>query len=172
MKWVLFCLLVTPHVQAAEPSRAAIYSCLLGRSISPTVTLDELPTHEILSQNDYRSGYNATYYFKVGGKDIGYAEKGDRYGIIFAHDIHMANTAKLLIDTTVQPTAFNPSLADWSKISDATGQYLCASFNFEGLGRSGSFQRVRGGYLLSMQAAKHSRKLFFVVANIDPYTEK
>ena len=84
MKWVLFCLLVAPSVQAVEPSKAAIYSCLLGRSISPTVALSELPAHDILSQDDYRYGYNARYYFKVGGKDIGYAEKGDRYGIIFA----------------------------------------------------------------------------------------
>lgn len=172
-KWILLCcLIVAQSVQAVEPSNAVIYSCLLGRPTSPTVTLNELPTNEILSQDDYRAGYNATYYFKANGKEIGYARNGTQFGIIYAGHIYPANTAKNLLNTNIPPSDFDPSLAEWSTIIDTHGQYLCASFNFGGLGRSGSFQAVRGGYLLSISAKKRSTKLFFVVANTGRYTDK
>jgi hypothetical protein len=173
MRWILLCCLIgAQSVQAAEPSNAVIYSCLLDRPTSPTVTLNELPTNEILSQDDYRAGYNATYYFKANGKEIGYAKNGTQFGIIYAGHIYPANTAKNLLNTKTPPRDFEPSLADWSTITDTTGQYLCASFNFEGLGRSGNFQAVRGGYLLSISAKKGTQKLFFAVANTGGYPGK
>lgn len=173
MKWILFfCLLITFTAQAAQPSRAAIFSCMSGYSVSPKVTLVEFPTNEINVEDDYKSGYHATFYIKVDGKDIGYAEKNDQYGIIYADDIYPVNGAKRLLNTKLQASDFNPSLASWSKITDATSQYLCVSFNFDGIGRSGSFQKVRGAYLLSIETAQHSRKLFFAVANIDSYSKK
>lgn len=65
---------------------------------------------------------------------------------------------------------FAPSLADWSMVMDGKERYLCVSFNFEGLGRSGNFQNVRGGYLLSISPAKGSQRLFFGTENTKAYS--
>lgn len=166
MRWLLCCgFLAACCAQAAEPSSTAMRSCLLGRSISPHVAVRELPNHEILSQDAYRAGYDAPYYFKVNGKDIGYAERGDNYGIIFSGNIYPLKSARRLLSTDAQPMSFNPNLADWNTVTEANRQYLCVSFNFDGLGRSGSFQNVRGGYLLSIKAANHANTLYFVVMN-------
>lgn len=53
---------------------------------------------------------------------------------------------------------------------DGKERYLCVSFNFEGLGRSGNFQNVRGGYLLSISPAKGSQRLFFGTENTKAYS--
>ncbi len=167
---LLLGLLLVQHGYAAEPSRAVIYSCLIGYSMASTVHLDELPTNEILSEDDYKSGYSATY-FHIKGKDIGYAEKTGSHGIIFAGNIYPATAAIPLLDTKIVPSPFDPSLASWSMVTNGKERYLCVSFNFEGLGRSGNFQNVRGSYLLSILPAKGSRQLFFGIANTKVYSK-
>jgi hypothetical protein len=167
MKWILLCctFLNFSCVQASVPSKAAVLSCLSGHSTSTQILLRELPTNEILSQDNYSSGYNATYYFKSNGKDIGYAERSGNYGLIFSGVIYPLGSAKPLLQTTRQPIAFTPYLADWSIVTEAHSKYLCVSFNFDGLGRSGSYQKVRGGYLLSTGLSR-MRRLYFAMADV------
>lgn len=162
MKWIVLpFFILTQFAQAKEPTDAAIRSCLSGQSISPGVELKQLANNEVSEMDDYKSGYNVTYYFEAAGKEIGYAKKKNINAIIYDGDIFPISKAIILLSTHIKPYDFNPYLADWSEVNDSSGHYLCVSFNFDGLGRSGSFQGERGGYLLSIPLVKRDRKLFF-----------
>jgi hypothetical protein len=141
-----------------------IRGCLATRATSPNVVLRELPTNEVLSQDDYKSGYAAPFYFKAERQDIGYAVRGNGAALIFSSRLYPLASAKAVLGTTMAPSTFNPNLSDWSTVGESRGRYLCVSFNLDGLGRSGSFQNVRGGYLLSITG---TRKLYFAVTNIE-----
>jgi hypothetical protein len=62
----------------------------------------------------------------------------------------------------IKPGEFDPALAQWSIATEGAQQYFCVSFNFDGLGRSGSFQNVLGGYLLNTR----TKEMYFVVRDV------
>ena len=55
---------------------------------------------------------------------------------------------------------FNPYEAIWGEAREGSKSYICATFNFDGLGKSGSFQSVRGLYLIERSA--HSGATFYM----------
>jgi hypothetical protein len=148
----------------ATPSTAAIYSCLLAHAVGPSVHLAKLSTSQINVQDDYAAGYDAKFIIKVGDKDVGYATKNRHAAIIFSGQIYPLKAARRLLRIKEAPTEFDPFLAEWSKVSDASGGYLCASFPTGDLGQNGSFQKVRGGYFLQIDR-KRPRALYFVIAD-------
>lgn len=164
--FLVICLAVL-DARAAEPSRAAILSCLSARAISSSVTWRALSTAEINSQDDYEDGFNATYYLVVQGKEIGYAEKGTVKGILLDHKVYPVDSARALSGFAVRPTELNPYVAEWGTVTDAGGKFVCISFPFGALGQSGSFQRNRSAYLMSLTGPKKSRLLYSATGNID-----
>jgi hypothetical protein len=62
------------------------------------------------------------------------------------------------------PRAFNPYTAQWGEAHHAKNSYLCITFNFEGLGESGSFQNIRGVYLIATKAKRP--RFFYAVGDI------
>ena len=164
--WVLM-LAFAGCARAQVPTDDVVNSCLLARPTQSTVVVEVLPTQEILTQDDYRPGYNASYYFKVKGKDVGYAEHGGQDAIIFEGKLHPLRTAAPLSAAASMPQAFSPSLADWLMVRGKEGQYLCVSFNFDGIGRSGSFQQVRAGYLLPTRLKRRrAPSAYFAVQHV------
>ncbi|GJJ00997.1 hypothetical protein RugamoR64_15350 [Duganella rhizosphaerae] len=159
--------LVVLDAWAAEPSRAAILSCLSARAVSSSVTWRALPTEEINSQDDYKDGFNATYYLNLQGKDIGYAEKGAEKGILLDHKIYPVDSARALSGFATRPTELNPYVAEWGTVTDARGKFVCVSFPFGVLGQSGSFQKNRSAYLMSLTGSKNARVLYSATGNID-----
>ncbi|GJI96077.1 hypothetical protein RugamoR57_27950 [Duganella caerulea] len=159
--------LVMSEAPAAEPSRAAILSCLSARAVSSSVTWKALPTAEINSQDDYQDGFNATYYLVAQGKEIGYAEKGAAKGILFDHKIYPMEMARALPGFEVRPTELNPYIAEWGTVKDASGRFMCVSFPFGTLGQSGSFQQNRSAYLVALTASKKARILYSATGHID-----
>jgi len=164
-------LLVSSDSLAATPSKHTIYSCLLAYSVAPSVRVTELPTKEINVEDDYRAGYDAKFFIRHAGKDIGYAQKGNSAAIIYSCRIYPLTTARPLLGTAEQPSEFDPYLGEWSLVRDRTGRYLCVSFPTGILGQSGGFQKVRSGYLLAVDE-KPVRTLHFVIANTDHYVKK
>jgi len=154
---------VVSGVFAAEPSEAVVKSCLRGEAVSTKVSYRALPNQEVLSQDNYKPGYNAIYYVEIGGNEIGYAEGVNKQAIIYADRLYPLESAIVIKSDGIQlkATQFNPNLAEWGQIREQKNHYLCVSFNFDGLGRSGSYQKVRGGYLLDM--GKRNRKLYYDV---------
>ncbi len=146
---------------ATEPSDAVVKSCLGGEAVSSKLAYRPLRTQEVLSQDEYKPGYNATYYVEIDGKDIGYAEGESNHAIIYYGRLYPLNSAIAINENYNQQETiqFNPYLAEWSFIQEKRNLYLCTSFNFDGIGRSGNYQKVRGGYFLEVSRKK--RKLYF-----------
>lgn len=147
-------------------SEALVSSCLKGKPTTRHIVTDNLDTSQVEEEDNYKDGYNAIYFFQINNKDIGYAEKnnqGHDKAIIYDGNIYKLKSASSSGDNNgIAPPEFTPSLATWSILSDIHDKYLCISFNFDGIGRSGDYQNIRGGYLLDL----NSRKLIYAVRNI------
>lgn len=151
---------------AATPSKATIDSCLANRASTPVVRFTALSTTEVYIEPNYRDGYNAKFYIMVNGKNVGYAEKGDQAALLYGDVLYPLLSAKELLSGKHRNEAagFDPFDAEWSIITDASGKYLCVSFPPSSLGQSGSFQRIRSAYLLTLTASL-SRVLYYVIAD-------
>jgi len=166
---VLLCLLPLLDAQAAAPSQLAVYSCLAAQSVSPTVKWRDVSSKEINSEDDYKDGYDATYYIVVEGKELGYAEKGESKAILYDRNIYPIKLAQALPGFDVHPTELNPFSAEWGTVQDSRGRYLCVSFPFGVLGQSGSFQSNRSAYLIPLSAEHGRRILFSATGNISSF---
>ena len=69
--------LIAFNVHAKTPSKMVILSCLAAKAMSPSVRLRPIATDKIYSEDDYKDGFDATYYVISHGKQVGYAERGD-----------------------------------------------------------------------------------------------
>ena len=161
----LLLTVVATWSQAAEPSGGAKLSCLAARSVSPTIKYAELATHDIYSEDDYLDGYQATYYLKHARQNIGYAEKGKEAALIYGRHLYPLRSATTTTGTRGHPDLFDPYLASWGTMKDGKAEYLCASFNFEGLGGSGNFQALRGGYLLAIGKGM-THQLYYITGSL------
>jgi hypothetical protein len=60
-------------------------------------------------------------------------------------------------------------LAMWGYVHEGKQRLLCVNFNFDGIGRSGSFQNVHGLYLMPIRASKKKKPdLYYGVLNDAP----
>jgi len=155
-------LMTVSHAHVRPPSEGIIAACLEGEGNQQTrrVAID---TAQVTLTDSFRGGYRATLW-TLNGVEVGYAETTRRAALVWGRHV-IALTRAIAIDKPRStPTAFTPSLADWSVIEHGTQRFLCVNFNFDGLGRSGSFQRVHGLYLLEDPAGRHgSPSLFYTV---------
>ena len=155
-------VVLAASAQAAKPSASVVKTCLQGESHG-RATWTSIATNEVGSDDDFQGGYKATI-FTVNGRDVGYAEKDGRDGLIWGRAIVPLRHAVPLDQPPETPSTFTPMLADWSTIKQGSQRFLCVNFNFDGLGRSGSFQKVHGLYLMSIpQRGKAKPALFYGV---------
>ncbi|MGI0506064.1 hypothetical protein [Burkholderia cepacia] len=163
MKKIIFAtsiMIVTSIGWAAPPGESLVKSCLLARAVIPSVTIQNINVGEVLQEDDYADEFNASYLFKYEGTDVGYAEGKSEQALIYSGKLYQFSRAISIGNNNgIKPTSFNPTLAQWSIAKDGRQRYVCVSFNFDGLGQSGSFQRVHGGYLLNSK----TKKLYFAV---------
>ncbi|MBP1205234.1 hypothetical protein JOD97_003276 [Duganella sp. 1411] len=166
------CLLLVTGALALDgharmPSKVATVSCLAAQAMSSSVKWQPISTAEIYSEDDYKDGFNATYFIILNGKQVGYAERGEDKAILYGDEIFLVARARMLPGFDVRPTELNPFLADWATVTDGSGSYLCVSFPFGDLGQSGSFQKNRSAYLMAIGHGKGRRVLYAAGGNID-----
>ncbi|VWC14599.1 hypothetical protein BLA23254_05458 [Burkholderia lata] len=148
---------------AAPPGDGLVKSCLMAQSVSPSIAIQDIDTHEVSQEGDYADGFNASYVVKHEGADVGYAEGKSTQALIYAGKLYRLSAAIPVGNNGgIKPTAFDPALAEWSMATVGRQRYLCVSFDFDGLGRSGSYQNVHGGYLLNAK----TKDLYFVVRDV------
>lgn len=155
-------------VLAKAPSDSAAVSCLAREPRAQGINYAELKSVNSYMQDDYNSGFAAKYMIRITGKDIGYAEKGKRRAIIYDKRLYPINNAVRVLGTRQAPYDFDPFLAFWAIVRDGDDKYMCVTFNFGGLGQSGSFQNVRGAYMLSLGVKP---KLFYMSGDIRKYVK-
>ncbi|SEN98431.1 hypothetical protein SAMN05428959_10417 [Duganella sp. CF517] len=157
--------LLAANLHAKTPSKMITLSCLAAKAMSPSVKLQPIATDKIYSEEDYKDGFNATYYVISHGKQIGYAERGEENAIIYGDYLLPIARARMLPGFNVRPTELNPFSADWAKVGDKNGSYLCVSFPFGDLGQSGGFQNYRSAYLIAVNGNTGRPILFAATAS-------
>ena len=155
----LLLTVMTASTHAAKPSAEVVDACLHGESRGHA-TWTAIMTDEVGRDDDFRGGHKATL-FTVRGRNVGYAEKDGRDGLIWGRSIVPLKRASPLDQPPETPSTFTPLLADWSTIQQGSQRFLCVNFNFDGLGRSGSFQKVHGLYLMRIPPRGTSRPALF-----------
>ena len=150
---------MTTSAHAAKPSAEVVEACLQGGSRGHAMWT-AIATDEVGSDDDFRGGHKATL-FTANGQDVGYAEKDGRDGLIWGRAIVPLKRAVPLDQPPAKPSTFTPLLADWSTVQQGAQRFLCVNFNFDGLGRSGSFQKVHGLYLMSIPPRGASKPALF-----------
>ncbi|RAR50051.1 hypothetical protein C7401_14343 [Paraburkholderia unamae] len=166
MKNIVFPTLIMTFCNLAygvPPDESLVKSCLLARAYVPSVTVLTLNPHEISQEDNYADGFNATYIFKYNGVDVGYAESKSNHALIYLNRIYKISTALPVGDNhKIKPSEFDPTLAQWSIAKKNREKFFCVRFNFDGLGQSGNFQNVVGGYLINTR----TKEIFFAVRKV------
>lgn len=156
-------MLMSAMGYAASPSEHVLMSCLEAEAVAPSVTIKNLNTEEVTRQEKYAEGFDALYMFEYRGSDVGYAQGEGGDAVIYLGRLGRLSKAISVGDNRgIKLGSFNPFLAEWRIVKGQNREYLCVSFSFDGLGRSGDYQNVRGGYLLDT-ATKY---LYFAVRDI------
>lgn len=161
-----FALVVGSGAILAQPSLDATKTCVKTESTSPRVNYIGIPANEINETEDKDSGRTETT-IRFDREEMGTWEKSssNAFGLVYnGKQIPLSGITRL---SKEKPSRFDLSLARWGLISEGTKSFICISFNFEGLGQSGSFQNVRGVYLLDRKT--RPLRLFYTVGRV---TEK
>lgn len=132
----------------AKPSAAVVDACLRTASESVRVhyTPIEVDAFQVTEDEEARKTITLLRYETdtVGTWEV---KKPQAFGLVFnGKETPLARVTRL--DRHKTPVAFNPYEAIWGKAREGGKSYICATFNFEGLGKSGSFQKLRGLYLI------------------------
>lgn len=148
----------------ARPSPAVVDTCLRTESVSPEVRYT-LITADAFQVTEDEEGGKTDITLRHGRDTVGTWEvkKPQSFGLVFnGKETPLARVARL--DKRKLPTAFNPYEAMWGEAREGSKSYICVTFNFDGLGKSGSFQNVRGLYLIE----RHTRAgaTFYTSGNI------
>ncbi|ADJ64205.1 hypothetical protein RC55_16095 [Herbaspirillum seropedicae] len=163
MRQCLLALFVLSTRVLAAPSEEVIKSCLSATAVDG-VSLTAIETREIYLEENYRSGYQAEYLL-FRGMEIGVARSQRGDALVYRGLLHPLRRATALPQTrTKARQPIQVALAEWSLIRENGKQYLCVSDQFDGIGRSGSFQKARYGYLLE---TRKKGRLFFLDGMVD-----
>lgn len=136
---------ITAH--AGPPNDSLIKSCLATESINSAVKVTELDSKQYYSDAEYAPDIDGTYLVEYGKTTLGIGRQESDAVVIFDKQSWKLHSATAL-QKAGSPAEFEPQLAFWGIVETKAIKCLCISFNFPGLGHSGSFQKVRGAYLL------------------------
>lgn len=161
----LILVLATFSFQAsAKPSAGVVDACLRTESAAQHVHYTRIATEAFHVTEDEAAG-KTDITLRHGKDTIGTWEvqKPPTFGLVFnKKQTSLAHVTRL--DKNQAPAPFSPYEAMWGIVREGRASYVCATFNFDGLGKSGSFQNVRGLYLI--ERGMTSSKIFYTVGNV------
>jgi hypothetical protein len=164
MTRIIAILLLSPCLAFTKPPpESVIHSCLAARPLGHGTTVKQIPMTYISKEENYISGFDASLLLHAAGLSFGYLTGQSGDALTINHNLFPLKNATIAYGPLPAQT-FEPYTAEWLFITKAKIQYLCASFNFEGLGRSGSFQNIRGGYLI--KTMNNRRTLYYATGDI------
>jgi hypothetical protein len=149
---------------SGEPSHAVVDACLRGENATPEVRYRPIAAAAFLVTEDKEAGKTETT-LRHGQDTVGtwQVKKPREFGLVFnGKEIPLGRVTRL--DKRKAPEEFNPYEAIWGEAREGSKSYICATFNYDGLGKSGSLQNVRGLYLIARGAG--SRATFYISGNI------
>ena len=166
MKILLFGLLLgSLCAQAgAKPSPALVDACLRTASESPKVRYTPILADAFQVTED-EEARKTDITLRHGLDTVGTWEvkKPRAFGLVFnGKETPLARVTRL--DKRKAPAVFNPYEAIWGEAREGNKSYICATFNFDGMGKSGRFQNARGLYLIERSA--RAKFVFYTAGNI------
>lgn len=152
-----FLCLLALAVQAKAPSQRIIDSCLSTDSTSKTVRYahtKDFSVNEINEVDDAHMGAEKTLTVVEIGKDTfgvwtSKAPKG--HGLVY-NDKEVPMHRVIRLNNLNAPVELNLYKSIYGIAREGGDSYLCVTFNFNGLGESGSYQNIRGVYLIDRNA--------------------
>lgn len=145
---VLLMSFISLHAYA-RPSRPVVDACLKTSSVAAKAVYTPIPAEAFEVAEDEDTGRIETT-LRHGNDVIGVWElrSPKAFGLYFNGSETPLDRVGRLNKRHV-PVAFNPYTATWGEIREGAKRYICITFNFDGLGQSGSFQNVRAIYLMA-----------------------
>jgi hypothetical protein len=154
---------ISLNVQA-RPSQRIVDACLKTESTSITVKYAELENSGFSNEADEDA--KKTSITRGHGKNVAgiwEVESPRAFGLVYnGSEIDLKKVTAL--DKRQVPAQFDIYQAVWGEAREGSNAYLCITFNFEGVGQSGSFQNVRGVYLIDTKASTF--KPFYTIGDI------
>lgn len=150
---------------AAKPSAALVSACLHTASASSKVRYTSIAADSFHVTEDEEAGITHTT-FRHGTDTVGTWEvkKPRAFGLLInGKKTSLVQVTRL--DKRKAPEEFSPYEAIWGEARARGKSYICATFNFDGVGKSGSFQHVRGLYLIERSA--RAKTVFYTSGNIE-----
>ena len=140
-----------PVIANSAVPEQVINSCLKTQSTRNVRYIDVTPT-AFSSEEDDDIKRNTTTIVH-GRHKLGLWESttSDDFGLVY--DSSSIPAAKIERVGSAVPVPFDPFTAQWGKARHGKRTYLCITFNFQGLGQSGSFLNIRGTYAINPHKA-------------------
>jgi hypothetical protein len=165
MKALCVALIFLTHTGAAgaAPSKKITDSCLSTEPRSSDISYVDLsPENFYVEEDVVRKIESKTMLHRDQSFGIWENPGSSQFGLVAGgREVPVAEVIKL---SEAAPSTFNPYTAQWGEVRDAKNAYLCITFNFEGLGQSGSFQNIRGMYLFDL--TRRPAAIYYLVGDI------
>lgn len=160
----LFAAVMSNMVSAhASPSKQVVATCLQARTISAKVPyVDLAPGEFTVEEDEERKTVSKTFVHRHRNLGVWERMASHQFGLIF--DNREIQARQVIRLGAHAPSVFNPYTTQWGEIHAANEAYLCITYNFEGLGQSGSFQNIRALYLVDLK--RRPTKFFYAVGDI------
>jgi hypothetical protein len=163
MKTLLLAAIIgcSPCLASAAPPKQIINSCLKTESVRNAVYTEISPTSFTVEEDDDRKRTSTTLAYQRHTLGIWESTESTDFGLMY--NTSSIPVAKIVKVGSEAPSPFTPYTAQWGEARYGKNRYLCITFNFPGLGESGSFQNVRGLYLIDVSKRP---KFFYTVGDI------
>jgi len=141
----------------AQIPESVMRTCMLLENAGPDVDFAEIEGTGTISDDEIH-GYSLFSYVRH-GVTFGYAtaNKGSRDLIVVGDRKTPISQAKMLGKD--RPQRIDSSKAVYSILTKGHHRYFCIASNFDGLGRSGSFQNVRQAYIAPLKIIHNSFRM-------------
>lgn len=163
MKTIIFAAILgcSPCWASPVPPQQIIQSCLKTESVGSAAYTNISPTHFSVEEDADVKRTSTTLAYKRHVLGMWKSTESEEFGLMYGtKKIPVAKIVKVGSDV---PAAFTPTTAQWGEARFGRKQFLCITFNFAGLGQSGSFQNIRGLYLIEVGKPP---KFYYTVGDI------
>ncbi len=162
----LICIiaLLNSFAAQAKPPSHVVEACLKTQNIALQAIYTEFSAETwSISQDEDQDRTERT--MKADKKAVGTWLSNDNhsFGLVYGEDYIPISQVRSLTKGE-SPVRFDPYLALWGTVRENGKSYVCITFNFDGLGRNGAYQNIRGAYLIDERAP--STETYYAVANI------
>jgi hypothetical protein len=165
MKALLVALMILVSIGRvdASPSKQITDSCLKTYTISNSTKYADLRPENFYVEEDLdRNIVSKTILHRNQSFGIWEATSSEKFGLILSG--REVPAREVIILSGEPPSIFTPYTARWGEVRNAKESFLCITFNFEGLGQSGSFQNIRGVYLIELN--RRPATIYYLVGDV------